>query len=240
MTYLAKPRPPFQRYRRKPGLSGFIDDVIGNIPGITPPTTAEKQCLDQANTQLAPLDAKIDDLVKTWKPTGFYTSDDVRTLVSGTMATVRQAQASLDQITLSGAQESILRATDDLARAGQRALDYLQAANDADAKGLRTINAVGLKRWVTDTLAAASSAMVTAATIACIEPWWLSAVAAFQQAFDAIWMVAKRVVGAVLAIGETALKLADDLPNLYDIIKIGALAAGGYWVWTRYLKQPNQ
>ncbi len=234
MTYYLPPktRPGLRRYQRRPGLGDSLWDLLSGAP------SAEKQCIDQANAQAAPFDAKIDDLAKNWKPTGFWTSDDVRTLVSGTMATVRQAQAGLDQTAqgLSASQDSIQRATDDLARAGQRALDYLQAANDADAKGLRTINAPGLKRWVTDTLASCSAAMVTSATIACLQPWWVSALAAFQTAFDAIWNVAKQITGAVLAIGETALKIADDLPNLYDILKYGALAAGAYWVWTRYLK----
>jgi hypothetical protein len=85
-------------------------------------------------------------------------------------------------------------------------------------------------------MGAASSAMVTASVIGCITPWWAGALSAFQGAFDIGYGVAKRIVGVVVAAGETVLKVAEDLPELYDILKWGALAAVGYYVWTRYLK----
>lgn len=228
MTYLAR-----RRARRQPqrGLSGIFDDLIAVMnPGPSP----EQQCLDQANQVSAPLDAKIDDLSKTWNPTGFYTSSDIRSLVGATMAVVAQGQAAIDQAAQepTASQSSIIRATDDLARAGSRSLDYLQAANAADQQGIAAINAAGLKRWVTDTLASASSALVTAQTIGCIRPWWVSALAAFQAAFDIAWSVAKRIVGVVLAVGKTALKVAEDLEQIYDILKWGAIAYGAYWLWT--------
>lgn len=196
-------------------------------------------CVAQANAAVAPIDARIDDLVKNWTPTGFYTATDIRTLVASTMKVVQQGQAALDLAARepNASQESVLRATDDLARAGSRSIDYLQAATAADQDGTRVINAPGVKRWVTDTLAAASSALVTASVIGCITPWWVGALAAFQTAFDSAMVVTRRVVGAVIAIGETVLKVADDLPDLYGILKYVAVALGAYWVWDNYLKK---
>lgn len=231
-----------RRYRPKPpGLSGWFDDLIDVF--VAPVTAVagggNDTCLAQANVTMAPFDAKIDDIAKTWNPTGFYSPADLRSLVAATLKVVQQGQAAVDQARAepNAAQASTMRATNDLARAGQRSLDYLAAANAADGQGLRVINAPGLKRWVTDTLGAASSAMVTAAVIGCQTPWWVTALVGFQFAFDTLYNLSKTVVGVVLAVGETALRVAGDLPELYDILKYAALAAGGYWVWTTYLKE---
>lgn len=227
MTYTTVHR----RYqRRKPrSLGGFLDDLLEATTG----KSEQQRCIDQANQDTAPFDAKIDDLVRNWNPTGFYTSQDVRDLIGSTMRTVQQAHATLDRAAAepNASQASVMRAANDLSRAGGRSIAYLDAAREADQQGLRVLNAPGLKRWVTDTLAASSSAVVTAAVIGCITPWWVGALAAFQGAFDATFGLAKRLVGAVLAIGETALKVAGDLPALYDILKWGLLAGGIYWGW---------
>lgn len=234
MTYVATVK---RRYRRpKPrGLSGFLEDMV---------PSESAQCIDQANAAVAPFDAKIDDLVKNWNPTGFFTSKDVRDLVASTMRVVQQAQATLDRAAAepNASQDSVMRATGDLAEAGKRSLDYLDAARTADQEGLRTLNAPGLKRWVTDTMAASSSAVVTASVIGCITPWWVGALAAYQSVFDIAWGVAKRIVGSVLAIGETALKVVGDLPQLYDILKWGLIAGGVYWavIQLQNLKQSGR
>jgi len=237
MTYL-KPTAAVRRYARprRRGLSGFFDTVTGDLTSILGQPSPESQCLTQANAASAPFDAKIDDLAKNWNPTGFYSTADLRSIVSSAMSTVQQGQALLNQAAAepNASQDSVMRATDDLGRAGSRSLDYLQAATQADQQGIALVNAPGLKRWVTDTMAAASSAMVTAATIGCITPWWVNALATFQSAFDTAWSVVKQVVGAVLAIGETALKVADDLPQLTDLLELGLVVMAGYWVWNEF------
>jgi hypothetical protein len=231
MTYLAKA--PLRRYRaRRPALSDWFEDMIASIHG-----TQESQCLAQANAAVAPFDAQVDDLVKNWQPTGFYTPTELRSVVSSTLDLVRQAQHALDLAAQSpnASQDSITRATSDLARAGQRSLDYGDAAKAVEQQGLRLVNAPGLKRWVTDTMATASSAAVTVATIGCMEPWWLDALALFQAAFDAAWRIAKAVGGAVLELGEKTLQVAAALPDILDILKWAALAGGAYWLWTHHL-----
>lgn len=228
MTYLAKVK-PMRRYRRRPAaMSGWLADMMDKMAGVDP----DSQCLDQANAAVAPFEAKIDDLVRTWSPTGFYTSQDIRDLVSSTMQVVAQGQAAIDQAAAepNASQESVMRATDDLARAGGRSLDYLQAASAADQQGIRTVNAPGFKRWITDTLATSSSALVTASVIGCIRPWWVGALAAFQSAFDVIYSLASRVVGAVITLGEVALKVPDALDDLLTIAKWGLGLGGAAWL----------
>ncbi len=231
MTYTTTNR-RYRRRRKPPALGDFLDDVYA-AAGIKRVPTGEAMCIDAANQAVAPFDAKIDDLVRTWNPTGFYTSSELRDMVSVTLQAITRAQAAVDAAAAepNASQDSVMRATDDLARAGSRSLDYLDAARTADQQGLRLVNAPGLKRWVTDTLATASSAMVTASVIGCIAPWWIGALAAFQSAFDVAWAFAKRLLGAVIAIGETVLKVADDLPNLYGLLKYALVAGGAYWLY---------
>lgn len=226
MTYARKPA-----RRRRPGRAGLsgladmVDDTIGQIE--------TSQCLAQANQFVAPIDAKIDDLAKNWQTTGLYTPQMVRDIVQVTMSVIQRGQTAIDQArsTPNASQESTMRATNDLVRAGGRSLDFLDAAREADAQGIPVIEAQSLKRWVTDSLASASSAMVTASVIGCLKPWWVAAIALFQATFDVAWSTIKRIAGIVLAVGQTVLKVADDLAQLYEYLKWGAIIGGGYWLW---------
>jgi hypothetical protein len=219
MSYHLTKRPTVPARRRR-SLSDWMSDVTDNM--------VIKECLDQANQQTAPFDAKIDALVKNWKPTGFYTADDVRTIVGRTLEAVQSAQAAVNQAAAepNASQDSVMRATSDLGRAGQRSLDYLDAAKQAEAQGIRVVNAPGLKRWVTDTLGAASSAMVTAAVIGCTTPWWVGALAWFQTQFDQVWGAVRMIVGAALTVGEAVLQVPDALGDMITILKWG-LGIGG-------------
>lgn len=214
--------------RGKRGLGDFWDNITQPAIG-----SDQKRCLDQANALVAPMDAKIDDLARNWQPTGFYTPADVRDVIGATMKVVLQAQATLDQARAepNASQESLIRASNDLTRAGQRSLDYLQSASDADAQDIGALEAPDLKKWVTNTLASASSALVTASVVSCIRPWWVGALAVFQAYFDIAWSVAKRLVGVAIAAGDTVLKVAEDIPQFYEYVKWAAIIGGGYWLW---------
>lgn len=236
MTYMSTAS---RRYisRRKPraGLSGWMEDIFNQVSG---QGSEESQCLNAANAAVAPFDAKITELAKTWNPTGFFTSNEIRSVIGSTMGVVTSAQATLDKAAAepNASQDSVMRATNDLARAGSRSLNYLEAARNADQNGIRVINAPGLKRWVTDTLAAASSATVTAAVIGCITPWWVGALAAFQSAFDTAVAVVSKIVGVVIAVGETVLDVASELPDIVGILKWVAIAGGAYWIMAKAMK----
>lgn len=231
MTYLVKRRPMMRRRPQRPGMGDWMDDLLNKVTG---QPSGEQQCVDSANQQEAAFDAKVDDLVKNWNPTGFYAPADIRTLVSATMALVTQSQGVLDQVGTSASVDSIIRATDDLTRAGARSLDYLAAATQADQQGITVVNAPGLKKWITNTMGSCGSAVVTANAISCLQPWWVAALAAFQSAFDVTWAAVKGVVGTVAALGAQVLKVAADLPELSTYIEIGAIALGAWWLWNTY------
>lgn len=239
MTYMR--RNALRRYAqpKRTGMGNFLDDILGIGPVVDAVSNAQQgQCLDQANAAVAPFDARITDLVKNWQPTGFYTAQDIRDLVNSTMTLVAQGQAAVNLAAHepTASIDSLMRATDDLATAGKRSLDYLDAAKTAEQQGMRVINAPGFKRWVTDTMAASSSALVTAAVVGCITPWWVGALAAYQAAFDSLVTVAKRVVGAVIALGDKLLTVAEGAPELLEYLKWGAIAAVVYVVYGQVKK----
>jgi hypothetical protein len=220
MTYLM-PRRPTRLVRRKASLSDWWGEP-----------SDEMKCLDQANAQVAPFDAKIGDLARTWNPTGFYTPEEVRTIVTSTTKLTRQAYEALTKAAAepNAGGESIDRATNDLGRAGQRSLDYLAAATQAEQQGFAVVNAPGFKRWVTDTMNATSSAMVTAAVVLCLTPWWITALARFMEAADVVFSVIKRVIGAVLKTGDLALKVPDLVEDMLSIAKWGVGLGAAAWI----------
>lgn len=235
MTYMTPMRRRYVR-RRQAGLSGWLDDVVDAITGsVTPVGTQDNaDCLAQGNAVSAPLDAKIDDLIKNWNPTGFYTSTDIRNLVTSTMKVVASGFDALTQAAAepNAARDSITRATNDLARASGKSTDYLQAAQQADAQGFTSVNAPGFKRWLTDTMAASSSAITTAAVIACQVPWFVGALSMFQIVFDAAYEQFKRTLGALVKLGDLVLKIPEGLADASTIL-VWALGLGGA-AWLLY------
>lgn len=227
MTYVKRPR---VRVRHRAALGDFYEPFNPTGTPFTDPTSPA-ECLETANERVAPFDAKIDDLVRNWNPTGFYTSSDVRTIVAGVMENVRAAQSALDQARAepNASQETALRVTSDLARVGERSIPYLEAAAEADSKGVRVLDIPGLKRWVTDSLATTSSSMVAATVIGCIRPWWVGALAWFQSTFDTVYGVVREIAGTVVEAGEAVLEV---LPLLPSVLKWGLLAVVGYLVWS--------
>ena len=219
MTYLARARPR-RTVRRRRGMGDWSDPIV-----------PQSGCIDDANAQVASLDAQTLDLAKNWNPTGFYSPADVQRLVTQTMALISSATDAVGQAPRStaDAETQIQQALDTLFQKGQKALVYTQAIGDAAKQGKDVINASGLKGWVLDSMNAASNALVTSAVLECNTPWLASAVMALAPLFAALAGVAKSVVNAVLKIGETALKIAEDLPEIWTIVKWGTVAAVSIW-----------
>ena len=230
--------------RPRNSLSGSTwDDFISAITGVPAPSTVgpnqDQQiagCLATANQQTARLDAKTADVIKTWNPTGFYTATDIRTAVASTMELVGEAQSALDNVRgqANSSQDALMGASGILMDAGQKSLVYLQAANDADAQGIQTINSPWLKRWVTNTMTDVSNALVTASVVACGIPAWLTVLQAFQGFFDKLASVVKAIVGIVLKVGEAVLEIPDDIAKLWTVLKWGAVLGGAAWLIMKF------
>lgn len=232
MTYLAPQRRRVRRMTvaRNRGLSGFVDDIGTAIKNAVDPSI-NTQCLDQANAAVADLDARTQSLAATWNPTGFYAPADVQRLITQTMALLSSATDTVGKAprSTSDAESQIQQALDTLFQKGQRSMVYVKALQDATKSGATVINAAGLKDWVLDAMQASSSALVTASVMDCNTPWLASAVLALQPLFDALAQVASAVLDAAVNLGATVLKVADDLPQIWTILKWGALIGGALW-----------
>jgi hypothetical protein len=197
-----------------------------------------QQCQQQATATLAPLRDKIDDLSNNWNTTGFYTPDELLSGVTTVMAAVVKAQGTIDQVLadLTTAGDDLHAAADSLFAVGQRSLDYTHAAQQAQQSGIRLVNAPGFKQWVITSLQTGADAMQTASVAACLNPWWLSALSAFQSGFEVAWTAVKAIGATALLVGEDVLKVAASLPELYDKYKWVGLAAIGALIAFKFLK----
>lgn len=175
--------------------------------------TACSAAADQATSSL---DAQTQDLATNWQPTGTYATADVRSIVSTVMTMVQQAQSAVTQAltTAPSTQQDLLnQMQDNLFNDGQQATNYTQAANDADSQSV-SVNAPNLKQWVTGTMTDCSMAMHAAAVVSCQLPWYVSALASFQAAFNAVYALAQTIVGVAVALATDAVDAVETGLNL--------------------------
>jgi hypothetical protein len=217
-------------YRR--ALGGGLDDLKADIERMK-----EVQCVNEANQSAAirAIDAKWEDLSRNWKPTGFYRPSEVQTLITTISASNAQARLALASAphSTSDAQQVINQAHAYLNRNDERALVYKNAVAAAAKSGTTAIDAPGLKDWVIKSMINISQAFVTVAVLEC-RSTWLDAAA---NVINAIWSTAKRIVGIAIKVGDTVLKAADDVLDLYPIVKWGALGVGALWVLNEIRKR---
>ncbi len=244
MTYMIRARRRPRPLPVRPGMSGLVDDMIDQystqIPGggIDPTVVLEAQCVNKAVAAGQAFKSKIGNLDATWNPTGFFPPDDVRSVIGSTMELEVLGRAAIDKVqTEAHVRTDLLnRARDGLDRAGARAIDYLDAAREADNKSIRLVNAPGLKQWVLDTMNAASAALIVGQAVDCLKPWWLSALEAYQEAFDVAITHVVAIAGSVLAVGENAVKVAFSLLEHLNLLILAGLGVGGYLIWKKHFQ----
>ncbi len=223
------------------GLSGLIDDIITGIVGGAPSVllSSNAGCLEAANAKAAPLDQRRYALAKDWKPTtNVYKPSELYSFVSDMFALVSSASSLLSTapLTVSDAESAKQNALNDLWRQTKAGEVYVQAYRDAINQNAIGVNAPGLKSWVIATLGAVSHAIVTAGFLSCNMSYLANAIFAFQAKFDVIASVAKRLAQIVIKAGDAVLTIADGVLDFAPIIKWGALAVGGLFVY-RELKE---
>lgn len=243
MSYLTTTR------RRRP-MGGFVDTVINTVAdaiwdkqtsgGTNTETSA---CLAQANAQTATLDAKASDLSKNWRPSGFYSPDQVTRLVTATLDVIARARSAMAQViadeTLGDSSQLRGEWTTKLNRKAGDGTPYMAAARTAANAGRAVVNAPGLKTWVVNTMLDASSAMNAAYVIACLRPWWAGLFNAFATVFNALWSLAKSIVGVAVDVGTAVVKVAAGVASLPSILLIGGAAVAGYFVLKDMGKLPK-
>ena len=208
------------------GLGGPVE-IIEAIKFQLGIPSEELACLNTANAsaRVMEMDGKIEDLAKNWKPTGFYTPADITKIYNEVTENISKAQAALNTaiMSTSDAGSQVNQARTYLKRATDRGAIYPKVIAEAQAKGITVIDSPGLKTWVLESLVNVSQAYTTVEVLACRSTWLDYAAAAINKA----WAVIKKIVGVVVRIGETVLKVADDLPQIWTIVKWGGIAAIG-------------
>lgn len=250
---------PAKKPRALGGIGDDINDIFGGgvakLLGLGPPSLADAMaqqqaaadqsqnqaivsCLSQANAQVSTLDDQINSLSKNWNPSGYYQPDQVSQLLSMVNDLMGQAETSiLSQLAtfdVSSDNTNLLR--DAQSRMGDKAHDAL-AFQAAVAAKPQVVEAPGLKRWVITTMQACRDAFTVATVIGCNQPGWLGVLGAFEAAFAVVAAFAQAMAEVALAIGMDIAKVPDTIGTLYDLLKIGAVVAGGYILYTEYQKR---
>ncbi len=233
MTYLAKQRRS-TRDRKRGALAGLAEEL--GIPGRAGLTSSEVACLNQANARpdVQALDARVASMARTWNPTGFFTPDELTQIVIENNKLMRSAAdiVRAAPLSTSDAQFSRNQALDTIQQKTLQSLNYNNAVIEARGKGIRSINAPGVKQWVISSMNAASQAIVTAGVLECNMSWLASAIIAFQKVFDAVAAIIKRIVGVIVKLGEVALDVVEETPRLvktlWTLAKWGGIAYGAF------------
>lgn len=210
------------------------------------PRTDELACLTAANNSPAvqTIDAQTTNLARNWRPTGFYTLTDIKGILDVIDQQTLQAQIQLSTtLQATGDAPSMIRqAQFYLDRNKQRSAGYRALIADAQKRGLKIVDAPGLKDFVLKSMVNISQAFVTKAAIECRANWLDKGAAAAS----AIANVAGKVVGAVadtaVAAGKAAIDAAagaaKGFGTVLTVLKwtliIGGPVIGGLWAFGRW------
>src|SRR5690606_20610845 len=112
---------------------------------------------------------------------------------------------------------------------------FTTAINEAQAKQIRVIESPGFKRWVIESMTAASNGFTAVAYFECIKPFVVSLTLKALALCTSIAAIARTVVNATVAVGEAVLAIPDTVSKLWTYTKWGALGVAAY-----YLAKPRK
>lgn len=221
--------------------SVIVQDVVNNAGG-----QATSVCVGQANAQQAQFDTYTQNLAENWHPSGYYTPDQLHTIVSQVMTLVTKAQSDVAsaQNGWSGDPGDLQNAADTLARVatgngvmgalGTNGQAWLALEQTARSKGVTAIDAADLKTWAVNSLLAVSNAYVTIYVVNCQEPIWISILSTIASAIASVVGILMAIAGAVIGIGSTILHAGAAAPALLTLGLYAALAYVGYRAYKAY------
>lgn len=241
MSFLAQRARARARRSGAMPLDGFFEDIVNSVgimvQGKPYVPSRSSDCLAAANEKTKGFDAQIADLNKNWNPTGFFTQAQVTQVVSSVQTMLREASNALDQQILEPTAEGDVAALRqfkaEIARKMTDSLVFVRAAETARQQGISVIDSPGFKRFIINAMLTSSNAMTSAAYVSCMRPWFVQALAAFTVYFNAVWSIARAIVGAAVALGEKVLEIPDTISQLWKYTKWSALVVGGYFAYTR-------
>lgn len=195
-------------------------------------------CESAATAYTAEGDAYADSLQQNWNPTGYYTPDEVRSVLAQVNTMNSAAWNYLTNITQIGSvldtqATNVRQAIDDVTAVGQQVVSYLADCSAADATG-QPMYIPDFKHWVLHALDQASSASQAAYIAWCVTPSLPDIVAmAFSAWASAIYGAATKVGALVIKAGQAALHVGSKFFDLADAVAtyLPWIAAGVAVVW---------
>jgi len=233
MTYLNRRRPvrPVQRNALGGVFDVFEQLFTGQLPGDSEIKNAF--CPQGADAFVAQMDATIADTDRRWNPTGFYTPDQIATIVNAGLSFIGPTTEALENDLRGVFGVDVPQpAYDNLQRKLIEVQPFIRAANEARTKGIRVVNAPGMKAWIMDTMKAGRQLAREVALEQCRRSTLANGTRVAEVGIRALHDVVIAIVGVVAAAGETVLDAATGIFALLKHAKWIALAGGaGYLLY---------
>ena len=191
---------------------------------------------------LGPMTASVNDVRANWKPTGFYTPEQLGDVVTFALQVTGAASDAISKalgILQIEAHRNLLSSAQETQHSVEtEAMTFVVAIRQANAGGFKVIESTGLRRWVIRMLEAADETHRVVSVVACARPNLLLDLAqGLTNAVHSFVAFVKTVAGVAIAVvkaaGNLVMKIPDLIGSLVKFAKIlpwVALAFGGYYV----------
>jgi hypothetical protein len=203
-------------------------------------------CLARANSRVAQIEAAIDDLQKTWHPTGLFTPAEILKMY---MPTVTLCKVSLDRLRkISPPDEDDVVSINTAAnriekwiKSGDRFRSAYIASQVPGSK-IKIISAPDFKDWVIAAHLAGVEGLTIEAMLECMDDsFLLSYYETTKAMFRDLKKVAGQVASAVAAIGSAIIKVPRDIASGFELVgtliklaMVGGAAFLGYELYKKY------
>lgn len=188
--------------------------------------------------------ARIDELERTWNPTGFYKPDDMFDVLAAVVALGGQASSAATSFFAGNSsprsKSEVRKAFDGYWAVAKRAIDYTEASRAAKAAN-KPIAAPGFKRWVIDDMRAAATLLRTLENAECFDSVVVSGVVSIAKACIAVADTAKRAGKTALAVAGGVVKMVERTGDIAAFLlkwtPYIALGVGGYIAYNKYARK---
>lgn len=182
-------------------------------------------------------------LAAAWHPTGFFTPDQIDTIVGridGVMMAAIKAADDYRTGSFNAGKANVLTLENKVGKRRIEGLVFTKTAAQARATGKTIIDAPGLKQWVLSSLNAISLLLLEIQRLEDIKPAIVSALEVVYDTMQAAARVVAAIVGVawdvVKAAGAAVLKVPSTVGALITLAKWGVLGVAGWWIWEQAKK----
>lgn len=230
------------RGRGMGGIADMLENWWSTVStGMSAEAAENAACRAAADAKSADLEAKASDISKNWNPTGLYSRSQMQNIVQTTLAMLTSASNTMEKASAEpmaqGARDALRIARSSVTGKFHESLKFTAAIGQAMKQGIEVIDAPGLKSWVVNSMIQAANGISAAHYVLCQVPWFVTAMAAFQAAFDKVWGVVKQVAGVAAELGQAVLKIPDTVSQLWTMAKWASIVVIGAWAYEELPKR---